>query len=276
MLQKLEPIVQRLIVSFIVIAVLALTLLNAHHPYLSWMVPAVAILMFGLALKEYYNLTRAKGFKPQEIFGIGVSTLYFIGIYLGFSFEFLIIGMLIALQTLIFSVYFYKSEKPLDNSAATLFGLAYVTIPLGCVLQLIYSFPEGPWWAFYLFAVTYLSNAAALFTGKAWGKHKFAAYISPKKTWEGAAGGFITALITSAAFYLFAPIDLTLPAALGMGALLGIGAQFGDLIESLLKRDAGVKDSGFIPGLGGMLDMIDSLIYTAPLLYLYLFANKTL
>ena len=104
-----------------------------------------------------------------------------------------------------------------------------------------------------------------------------APYISPKKTWEGAIGGFFASLITSLFIYFLVnylyevpPINLSLFHSIWLAGVLSVIAQFGDLSESLLKRDVGVKDSNSIPGLGGMLDVVDSLVFTAPLMYIYL------
>jgi phosphatidate cytidylyltransferase len=182
--------------------------------------------------------------------------------------------------TAVFTPYFMSKEKPLLNSATTLFGIFYITIPLGCILTLLYFFPpgafqDGRWWLVYLLAVTFSTNSSALFVGKTFGKTKLAPAISPNKTWEGAIGGFLAAIAVSVLFSLFArngliPISLTFAESIFLGTGTSLFAQFGDLAESLLKRDADVKDSSNIPGLGGILDVVDSLVFTAPFIYLYI------
>ena len=121
-----------------------------------------------------------------------------------------------------------------------------------------------------------MTDTGGFFIGKKFGKEKLAPYISPKKTWEGALGGFVAAIFSSIAVVFFASIfdpeafGLTLWQSIWLGAGIGICAQIGDLSESLLKRDGGIKDSNQVPGLGGMLDIVDSLVFSAPLVYIFL------
>ncbi|MDP3789472.1 MAG: phosphatidate cytidylyltransferase, partial [Candidatus Omnitrophota bacterium] len=115
-------------------------------------------------------------------------------------------------------------------------------------------------------------DAGAYFIGSAAGKHLLIPRISPKKTIEGTAGGFITTLILAALCRPLLP-GMSMAQIMIAGVLIGVICPIGDLAESLLKRDCGVKDSGeCLPGLGGVLDMIDSLLMTAPMLYFYIMA----
>jgi phosphatidate cytidylyltransferase len=135
---------------------------------------------------------------------------------------------------------------------------------------------DGRWWLVYLLVVTKITDIGAYFIGRLWGKRRLAPVLSPKKTIEGAFGGFICAILGSLAMvYIgqeFAGKSFPLhPSdALWLGIVIGIFGQIGDLAESLLKRDAAAKDSNTLPGLGGILDMLDSLIFTAPIVYFYL------
>lgn len=130
----------------------------------------------------------------------------------------------------------------------------------------------GAAWIYATFAVTWASDTGAYFAGRAFGRHTMAPLLSPKKTWEGFIGGTLASIGAGIGIValLGLPVSLTVGAALGVvGA---VGGTFGDLAESLLKRQAGVKDSGaLIPGHGGLLDRIDSLLFTGPLVY-YLLA----
>jgi len=284
-LDRMNPLAQRLVVSSTVILIIFAAIYNSFTPLLSPLIPLVTAIITSLALREYYEIGRVKGLEPREKVGVTLTIIYIIAIFLSSQTTFLDSLPLLALGvTLIavFSAYFFRGKNPFVNVAITLFGILYLTIPLSCTIQINYFFPaeglqDGRWWLFYLLAVTYITDSSALFIGRAMGRNKLAPVISPKKTWEGAYGGFLVAIMTSLTFYYFAnfstyriPIQLNLMQSIVLGSCISILAQFGDLAESLLKRDVGVKDSSKIPGLGGMLDVVDSLVFTAPLLYLYL------
>ncbi len=126
----------------------------------------------------------------------------------------------------------------------------------------------GAAWVYTVLAITWFQDAAALLVGRTWGQHHMAPYLSPKKSWEGAAGGFSASVLAA----LLAVPLLGLPIGYGGAALLGIvggiAGPIGDLAESFIKRQIGVKDaSNIIPGHGGVLDRADSMLFTAPVLY---------
>ena len=170
-------------------------------------------------------------------------------------------------------------QKEMGNGmvalGTTLFGLMYVPWLLNFI-QKINFFPgvDGRYFLLYFILVTKFSDVGAYVTGSLIGRHKMIPRISPGKTWEGFAGALCFSVASSLAFAHWAGgklPGLTLPHAAILGAVLGLSAVVGDLIESLLKREAGVKDSGgFFPGIGGILDLLDSLLFNAPLMYLYL------
>jgi phosphatidate cytidylyltransferase len=161
----------------------------------------------------------------------------------------------------------------------TIFGAAYTGVLLSYVVWLrAFDTAPGIRGAAIVFlpvAVTWLGDSAAYFTGKAIGRHKLAPVISPKKTWEGAIGGFV---VTAGTALLY--VELTRPlvgwtmstaAILGLGAVVAVAGQLGDLVESRFKRDCGVKDSSkLLPGHGGALDRVDSLLFAMPTAYAYL------
>jgi phosphatidate cytidylyltransferase len=184
------------------------------------------------------------------------------------------------------------------NVAATLFGAMYIGLSLGAVVGLRELFiPEDfPVPAYFpvqgiqvppeviqtldrwgtatvmsMLAGIWVCDSAAYFAGRAFGKHRLFERVSPKKSWEGAIAGLIAAI----GLFLLARVTvlpfLTVPSAIVCGAIVGVFGQIGDLAESLLKRDAGVKDSStLIPGHGGVLDRFDSLLFVAPLMFVYL------
>lgn len=159
------------------------------------------------------------------------------------------------------------------RSPASLLLLLFMLLCLGLdclwrLLQLPLSAEQQLAWCFYLFVVTALNDIAQFVSGKTWGRHQVAARISPNKTWQGLLGGVAVSVLLSLVLGGF--LDLAPPAKLAwLGLLLSLGGFAGDLLFSSAKRLLGIKDfSSLIPGHGGILDRVDSLVLTAPLLYL--------
>jgi phosphatidate cytidylyltransferase len=161
--------------------------------------------------------------------------------------------------------------------STTLFGLMYVPWLLNFI-QKINFFPgldgNGKFYVLYFIVVTKFSDMGAYAVGSLIGRHKMIPRISPGKTWEGFGGAIVVSAGASVAFAHFAGarlLGMTTTHAIIIGVILSMTAVVGDLIESLFKREAGVKDSGsFFPGIGGILDLLDSLLFNAPIMYLYL------
>ena len=210
--------------------------------------------------------------------------------------QYLLILALLGVPLLLVVELFRNKGSALTNIAATVFGALYVSFFFGSLVGIRELFiPEDfPVYAHFarltvsdeiasavyrwgghtvvvFFASVWLCDSAAYFAGRAFGRHKLFERVSPNKTWEGALAGFLFAV---AAFILGKELFLsylTVGQAAVCGALVGIFGQIGDLAESLLKRDAGVKDSSaLIPGHGGVLDRFDSVLFAAPLVYFYL------
>ena len=122
-----------------------------------------------------------------------------------------------------------------------------------------------------IFAAIWICDSAAYYIGTAFGKHKLFVRVSPKKSWEGAIAGFVFAILAMIASKIIVLDFLSWNSTIGIGIIIGVLGQIGDLIESLFKRDSGVKDSSnLIPGHGGIFDRFDSLIFTAPLILILL------
>ncbi len=159
--------------------------------------------------------------------------------------------------------------------STTLFGLMYVPWLLNFV-QKINFFPgaDGRWYLVYFLVVTKLSDTGAYAVGSLIGRHKMIPRVSPGKTWEGFAGAVLVAVGASVLVAHWAGdrlVGMRPVHAVVLGLVLALGAVIGDLIESLFKREVGVKDSGrLFPGIGGILDLLDSILFNAPLMYLYL------
>lgn len=162
-----------------------------------------------------------------------------------------------------------SSVHSMDRAALTLFG-AFFAGWMPAHLALIRDLrPHGEALLLMTFVSVWCMDTAAYAAGHALGRHALAPVLSPKKTWEGAAGGFAASLLVCAAFSRFVLKDaLPLPWALAIGAVIGVTGQVSDLAESMVKRDAGVKDSGaLLPGHGGVFDRFDSYILAAPAVY---------
>lgn len=161
------------------------------------------------------------------------------------------------------------SRTPLEESIASLgvfgFGIPYFAVPIASLHRLQVS---NPWLLFVLFAIVWLGDTAAYYVGSRLGRHRMAPVVSPKKSWEGAAAGFVTGLVAAGVWSVWR-LGRLHPGILLLAAATAGAAQVGDLVESMIKRGAGVKDSGrVLPGHGGMLDRIDALLFGAPVMLL--------
>ena len=152
-------------------------------------------------------------------------------------------------------------EQGMSSLGAFAFGIPYLALPLASLYQLQQL---DPWVLVLLLAMVWLGDSAAYYIGSAFGRHRLAPRVSPKKSWEGAAASMATALLAAGVWSLWR-LETLSPGVLLLAALTSTAAQLGDLVESLIKRGAGVKDSGtLLPGHGGVLDRIDALLFAAP------------
>lgn len=242
----------------------------AHHSWFQYVVVAAVAAMTGVAIWEFAMLARSK---ESDI--IGLRILRFFAVILAISFfwsaRYPGLPLLILFLSVfaLFADHFKRNEGAVVDLGVSYFGLLYVAVPMGMILGILYM-PgiDGRWWAAYLVVVTKITDIGAYFAGNLWGRHKLAPSISPGKTIEGGVFGLCCAIGASVAFA--EPLHLSLVKAIGLGLVLGIMGQFGDLAESLLKRDAKKKDSNVLPGLGGALDSIDSLLFNIPIVFIYL------
>lgn len=187
---------------------------------------------------------------------------------------FFTVYLLYLIIRLVIQLYSHESS-PLANLAYSYMGQVYVALPLG-IMSMYYTLPDGTALLLAMFIMIWLSDTGAFVVGSLMGKHKLFPRISPAKTWEGFCGGVVfvvaSALIMKLCFGRWFE-SISAPLLCGMGVCVAIFATWGDLVESLIKRSLGVKDSGnLLPGHGGILDRIDSLLLVIPASLVYLIA----
>jgi phosphatidate cytidylyltransferase len=239
-----------------------------------WAFAILASAMIAVALSEFFAMAERKGIVVYRYFGITIGALVPIIIYFqkGMEGYFTLEPFFIVIACLfIFVLQFIRrdSSNAVASIAVTLFGLLYIAWLFSFFIKLKFM-PQGALLVTFLILVTKMGDVGAFFIGSLIGRHNLIPRISPHKTVEGTIGGLASSVVTAAACKSFLP-QFPFWHLVTLGALLGILAQVGDLAESLLKRDCGVKDSGSsLSGFGGMLDLIDSLLFTAPILYFYL------
>ncbi|NQT22425.1 MAG: phosphatidate cytidylyltransferase [Candidatus Omnitrophica bacterium] len=239
----------------------------------NWVYLLLAIFLIGLGLNEFFSIVEANGIVTYKYFGIIAGCLIPLAVYLHLGERYIDLEPLLIVIACLFAfiLQFTRREKSRDHIISigvTLLALFYISWFFSFVIKIKFL-PSGNFLIAFLILVTKSGDVAAYFVGRAFGKHNLIPRISPKKTVEGTAG----ALFTSIAVALLASglIGISLKHALALGVLLGIIGQVGDLAESLIKRDCGVKDSGGnLSGFGGVLDMIDSLLFTTPVFYFYI------
>lgn len=281
MLSQMSQLSQRLIVGGLALILIIIAISFSSFPFIRPIFILIVASVVGASLWEFFQMSKKKGYNPNKTVGIVFGALLPFAVFLSINNPYLTwlpqAFLFLALVSA-FGYYLKKGREPFINIALIVFGIAYIAVPLSTVILINYQFQQdGRWWLFNLLAITKFTDIGAYFIGKKFGKNQMAPVISPKKTWEGAVGGLLTGILASLAIYfvtqhLFStpPITLSLTQSLLLGVLLSVAGQAGDLAESLLKRDAQVKDSNQLPGLGGMLDMVDSLLFSAPCMYLFL------
>jgi len=264
-----DNILKRFITSLLVVfTVYAVTFLLP-----AWTFCLLVIFFIGAALYEFFSIVEKKGLTVYKYFGSVIGMLIPIGIFLHLGGGHANLEPLFIVMACLF-VFVRQFTRPepakdhLISIALTLFALFYISWFLSFFIKIRYL-PGGAGLIGFLILATKSGDIGAYFVGKRFGKTPMIPRISPRKTREGAAGG----LLFSVAFAAISkPLlgDVPFYHALLLGLLLGVIAQVGDLAESLFKRDFDAKDSGRnLPGLGGVLDVIDSLLFTTPIFYFY-------
>ena len=236
---------------------------------LPWFTIFVAI--WGLlAVFEFYRLVTVSRVLSFTCFGLIWTLLFILSPHCDYEFTVPILLTSAIALSLVWLVLRPQKEGAFLGWVWTIAGILYVGWLLSYLVAL--RLDAGRNWVFFALFTTFGSDTLAFFIGRALGKHRLAPSISPNKTWEGAVGGVFGAIIVSLLFTLQTPLGLPLSygQAVILGFLVSVFGQFGDLAESLLKRNLGVKESGkMIPGHGGFLDRMDSVVFAGIVVYLY-------
>lgn len=289
---------KRVATAVVLIPIVLLLVLRAPVPLLA----AVAALVALLTVQELLKLTEAYGVHPFRRTTYIFVALFFLLLainpgndkpLLSTAIFVYTLGFAAAIAPFIFLVVGMRSvelSRAFPAAAASVFAFTYIALPLGFLVQIREQW-AGAFLLLYLLLLVWGGDIFAYFVGRTLGRHLMSPRISPKKTWEGALASLIASLVVGMLLYNYAlPISTALLNAhliekrdgffalqkpplwptLLLSAAINIAAQLGDLVESLIKRGAAVKDSGsLLPGHGGMLDRIDALLFAAPVLWYY-------
>jgi phosphatidate cytidylyltransferase len=264
---SLKMLIKRIISGVVLIGIIILAII------VDWVCGLVITLFIIVGLYEFFTMLEKKGLNLYKYFGIGMGTV--IPLSLVFRFELTrnweLLFIVLALLFLILMQFKRRQNTGvIVDISTTVFGILYVSWFFSFLIKIRYL-PGGLGLLVLVLLITKLGDMGAYFVGSSVGRTPLLPRISPKKTVEGAIAGLVFsvlgALITKP-FLKFSYIHLVF-----LGIFLGLLAQLGDLSESLIKRDCQVKDSGnILPGMGGVLDEIDSILFTAPVFYLYISA----
>ncbi len=265
-----------------------------------WFIAVPVAALAALGARELFGMARARGvrpFGPPGMVAAGVLVLLaaLLPSWAAFSpWALGVVGVLL-MGCLAATLWRRRADQaPLGGAAVTVGGALYAGLPMA-VVPLLHDLPRtagwggeplSPWAGMFAVAfpvaATWVGDSAAYFVGSAFGRTKLAPSISPGKSRAGAVGGLAGAGAATAVWYFLAMpflphFPLSLIASVGVGVLLGVAAQVGDLVESLLKREAGIKDSGSLfPGHGGVLDRLDALTFSLPVAYALLAVAEAL
>ena len=297
--KKRRDLIYRFLINGLSSILIAFCIVIAEWPYFRGFFAAIVAAITATALWEFYQLVKKKGLSPAYAIGLIAVIFYVFTVFFKTQGPHPLLPSLwqngpeVILGLAFFACFVHfalTGEKPITNISTSFLGIFYIGVPMALILRVVYFFVfdgqfdphfEGSWWLLYLIVVTKIADVGAYFIGSSFGRHKLAFKLSPNKTFEGALGGLIAAILMS----LFVTwlgkrvghvfLNLSYLESIWLGATVGILGQIGDLAESLLKRDAGAKDSNTIPGVGGILDMVDSLLFTSPVVYIFLRIHYT-
>lgn len=231
-----------------------------------WFTLLIAV-MAALGSWEFYRMASQSKIQPITYFGMAWVLLVVLSPHCPYpvTTPFLITSAIVV--SLIWMLFRSPREQAFTNWAWTVAGILYIGWMLSHWVELR-SLEAGKELVFWAMFTTFANDTSAFFVGRAWGKHALAPSISSGKTWEGAMGGLLAGIVASLILSTIFPLPFSYWQTALLGCIISIFAQLGDLVESLLKRNLGAKDAGrLIPGHGGILDRIDSLLFTGVIVY---------
>ena len=264
--------IKRVLTSIVLIPVLYVIVWELPPVYFMGLVVVAAV----IGQYEFYRMAGHRGIRPLAVLGVALGVLVSIAIdfyqpdFRGGRGGAFLVTFCVLLVTVVRLFSSRPVEGAIEDVSATLLGIFYVAMLFGFQMALRAG-DHGRQWLMFMYLVIWASDTGAYYIGTSLGKHKLYPKISPKKSVEGLIGGMVAAAgaaLLCRAWFL--PAVGVLEAAV-LGLVLAAAGTLGDLVESLFKRSVGVKDSGsLIPGHGGMLDRMDSMLFAAPMLYYYL------
>lgn len=279
-MSNFKDLKKRILISFLAILLVALLVFFSNFLIVRFLVTILTLLFSIFATLEFINFSARKNIiLSRKLLTIFSALIVFSFLINSFFQGFYTLPILIFIIFLIFL--FFNESKKIENStqriALSIFALIFISIPLGMILPILFmnnfEMQDGRYWFLYIILVTKITDVGAYFSGRLFGKKKLCKKISPNKTIVGSIFGIIIAVITSFLLTFLnkeGVFEITYVESIYLGFILSIFSQFGDLFESLLKRDAKVKDSNKRPIIGGVFDMIDSLIFNIPIMFLFL------
>jgi len=253
---------KRLLTAALLIPFVVYTVLWANP----WVFLAVVALAAALSYREYDAIAAAYGFGAPGPLGYGAGLALLLippGAWL------VVTGA--ALVALALALRSAELARSLPRTALLVLGVVYV---FGCWRCAIVLHSHGPHWLMYALVVSWSGDIGAYYAGRAWGRHKLAARISPQKSWEGAGASVAASVLLAGAYLVYFVGGVTIAQAAVLSAAGNVAGQFGDLVESAMKRGASMKDSGgLLPGHGGFLDRVDSTLFVMPAIAAWLIAG---
>ena len=235
-------------------------------PLISIAVAAISV----IGVLEFYTLLSMRWRSPATLIGLGLTALFLVGA--AFFAQVVLPVLAAATVVLCLGVLYLKQRQQLKFVGPVMWGglgAFLIAWPL-CHFILLRDLPEGRYWVFYSLATVFAADTGAYFVGKAVGRHKLAPRISPNKTMEGAGGGIAAAVVLGTLAHSLMGLPGALAPIIVLSAIVALVSMLGDLAESYLKRRVGAKESGkLLPGHGGVLDRLDSVVFTVPLVYYY-------